>query len=90
MRTVPLAIFLVVALNGFASASSVLASTSESTAARPQQELNAGPVGFEQSRSAPLLKADAGSKPERRAASIVGRDAPQPKPVQIYWFFGGR
>jgi hypothetical protein len=90
MRTVTLAIFLVVALHGIASASVAFASTSEATAARPQQELNAGPVGFQQSRSAPLLKAEAETKPQRSAGNIVGRDVPQPKPVQIYWFFGGR
>jgi hypothetical protein len=90
MRTVTLAIFLVVALNGIASASSAFASTSEPTPARPQQELNAGPVGFEQSRSAPLLKAEAETKPERSTGSVVSREVPQPKPVQIYWFFGGR
>ena len=86
-------IFLVVAFQATATASTALASppaekttvaealsASENATAR----LDAGSV-----KTAPGLRADSERK-RQDAPEVLSKNFATPKPVQIYWFFGGR
>ena len=92
MRTLSLTIFVFVALQGMASATTASAS--------PLTEEPAMSAGISSSRSADISRYDvqearAGSSArttERKSprSDAQARSYPRPKPVQIYWFFGGR
>jgi len=89
MRTMSWTIFLVVALHGLGSASPVsAASSSQPVPSFARTEAGAGSV-LAEDRSA-VLKTEAERASPPTEAKVLSRDLAKPKPVQIYWFFGGR
>jgi hypothetical protein len=94
MRTALWAVFLVVALQGIASASTALASTevnlpvavvSATDVPSSTDRNDADPI-----KAQPQLRADGDRKPTSRQPQVLSKNVQSPKPVQIYWFFGGR
>ena len=93
MRTVMWTVFLVVALQGIATASTAFASPIEGTpsastvsdvstpAARPDAE----PPKADSQPAMSAERKQAGSRPQ-----VLSKNFQRPRPVQIYWFFGGR
>jgi len=90
MRTLSLAVFLVVVLQAVASASSAHASPTEQAAAPMRAHAKPAHVLAEENRSAAVLKGQREPVSQARDARVLIRDVPRPKPVKIYWFFGGR
>src|SRR5262245_59384830 len=89
MRTATLAIFLVVAVHGLASASPAFASPEASVSADPQVSQDANRVGPSDAKdpSQPSLTAQTERKPVRSEPEVLSSNFARPKPVQIYWFF---
>jgi hypothetical protein len=91
MRTSTWAIFLFVSLKGIASVSAALAAPA--TEATPTPAL-AGPsaaverLASDEQRPRPLVQVNSERKPAPVEAKTLSLSSP--KPVQIYWFFGGR
>ena len=86
MRTLGLTVFLFVAFQGVASAS--LAHRTDSSGQSHSgsvtaTERNAG-------NRERVYSANAPSKPPQSEIKVLSKDASRSKPVQIYWFFGGR
>ena len=95
MRTVLWTVFLVVALRGIASASvafgsPVAAGASVQANAVSGPEAGAAGLDVREDRAQASLRAPSERKPARSDAQILSKNFPRPKPVQIYWFFGGR
>ena len=93
MRTVLWTVFLVVALQGIASASTALASPDVNSptpvSASDGQNAAAGPDA-DMLKAQPSPSPDAERKPVRNQPQVLSKNFQSPKPVQIYWFFGGR
>jgi hypothetical protein len=95
MRTLLWTVFLVVAAQGIASASTASASpiAADITAtANVDTRADSGAARFDrgETRAQPSLHAQSEGKPARSEAQVLSKNVPRPKPVQIYWFFGGR
>ena len=95
MRTLSLTVFLYVALQGIASAATALASpiAGESPARAEtvsRTDTGADRLDLDDRRSAASFRATAERKPARSKAQVLSKDVSRPKPVRIYWFFGGR
>lgn len=95
MRTVLRTVFLVVALQAIASASTVFASPTAVEASAPAQaasgpEADANRFDASEVRAQSSLRVQTARKPARSEAQVLSKNFPRPKPVQIYWFFGGR
>jgi hypothetical protein len=93
MRTVLWAVFLVVALQGMAAASTALASpTAERVATAEGLSVSDGTSRLEANslRIQPGSRSDSERKPVRTQPEVLSKNFSNPKPVQIYWFFGGR
>jgi hypothetical protein len=91
MRTSTWAIFLFVSLKAVASvATAHAAPTTEpiATVAGPSTAVDR-PATDEQ-RSQRVVQVNHERKPETIQAKPLSKDFSSPKPVQIYWFFGGR
>jgi hypothetical protein len=91
MRTSTWAIFLFVSLQGIAAASGALGAPAEA----PQQlvvppAIAVARLDTDAQRPAPLVPAGHERKPEPIQGRTLSRDFSSPKPVKIYWFFGGR
>lgn len=93
-------VFLVVALQGiaaaatstaFASPTSEPVATTESvateTVAVPDRTTRLEASSL---RIQPASRAETERKPPRTQPEVLSRNFANPKPVQIYWFFGGR
>ena len=93
MRTVLWTVFLVVALQGMATASIALASpTAERVATAETLSGPDGTTRLEASslRIQPSSRSESERKPVRTQPEVLSKTFANPKPVQIYWFFGGR
>ena len=95
MRTALWTVFLVVALQGIASASTALASTDVNSptpaVSAADAESTVAASNADVLKVQPSLRADAErNKPERSQPEVLSKNFQSPKPVQIYWFFGGR
>jgi len=96
MRTALWAVFLVVALQGIASASTALASTEVNlpvaivSATDVPSSTDRNDVDPIKAQPQPSLRADGDRKPTSRQPQVLSKNVQSPKPVQIYWFFGGR
>jgi hypothetical protein len=86
MRTVLWTVFLVVALQGIASASTAFASPGAVNASVPADTVSRPEAAAAQ----PSPRTDAERRPVRSQPQVLSKNFPSPKPVQIYWFFGGR
>ena len=93
MRTALRTVFLVVALQGIASASTALASpdvnSPTTVSASDGQNAVPGPDA-DVLKAQPSPSADAERQPVRNQPQVLSKNFQSPKPVQIYWFFGGR
>jgi hypothetical protein len=94
MRTALWTVLLVVAIQGIAAASTALASPAEKVATA---ETTSVPDSTTRSRlEASALRTQSGPrsdserKPVRTEPQVLSRTFANPKPVRIYWFFGGR
>ena len=94
MRTVLWTVFLVVALQGMAAASTAFASpTAERVATAETLSVPDGtPTRLEASslRIQSSSRGESERKPVRTQPEVLSKNFSNPKPVQIYWFFGGR
>ena len=95
MRIVLRTVFLIVALQGIASASMAFASPMAVDASAPAQavsgpEADANRLDADEVRTQPPLRVQTERKPVTSEAQVLSKNFPRPKPVQIYWFFGGR
>jgi hypothetical protein len=91
MRTALLTVFLVVALQGMAGASTVVAAPTEKVAAEtlsPQD--SATRLEASALRIQPSSRSESDRKPVRAQPQVLSKSFSNPKPVRIYWFFGGR
>ena len=93
MRTMLWTVFLVVALQGMASASTVFASPTDMKS--PAQTRSAATpdiatARLDMLRVQPPLAAESDRKPIQTQPQVLSKNFSSPKPVQIYWFFGGR
>jgi hypothetical protein len=94
MHKVLWTIFLVVALQGMAAGSPALASPIDEKATVAERlsapdstiaRLDTGSV-----KTTPGLRAESVRKSTQDRPEILSKNFASPKPVQIYWFFGGR
>ena len=95
MRTVSWTVFLVVGLQGIASASTTFASPIAADASAPAEAVSGPQAGASrldagEVRTQSSLRARTERKPASSEAQVLSKNFPRPKPVQIYWFFGGR
>jgi hypothetical protein len=92
MRTVLWTVFLVVALQGIASASTAVASPTvvSSSASAEFSGLRPTRVDADALKAQPSQRPDAGRKAVPSQPQVLSKNFQSPKPVQIYWFFGGR
>lgn len=94
MRKVLWTVFLVAALQGVAAASTALASPpAERVATAETVSVPDGtPTRLEASslRIQPSSRGESVRKPVRTQPEVLSKNFSNPKPVQIYWFFGGR
>jgi hypothetical protein len=95
MRALLWTVFLVVAAQGIALASTASASplavemsASDDASSRP--DARATRLDAQEARPQTSLNAQSARKPARSEAQVLSKNFPRPKPVQIYWFFGGR
>ena len=92
MRTVLWTVFLVVALQGIGAASTALAAPAEKVATAETLSPPEGATRLEASslRLQPSSRSDAERKSARTQPQVLSKSFSTPKPVRIYWFFGGR
>jgi hypothetical protein len=88
-------VFLAVALQGIALVSTAHASpTAANSSALAESvsrpESTATRSDADALRAQPSPSADAERKPAPSQPQVLSKNFPSPKPVQIYWFFGGR
>lgn len=90
MRNVLCLAFLVgVASTSVALASPIAANSSGRADAVSRPEVSSRTESGEASAQ-PSLQAQSENKTDRRERQVLSKNFQQPKPVQIYWFFGGR
>ena len=92
MRASTWTIFLLVSLKGIASVSAALATPAtepDSAIVRPAAAVESLSAGGQRSET-PGLQGNTERKPGPIEAKPLSKDFSSPKPVQIYWFFGGR
>ncbi len=90
MRTALWTVFLIVALQGIASASTASASTDTPPAASSSAAEVPSPTARSVSAAQPSLRPESQHKADQNQAQVLTKNFQSPKPVQIYWFFGGR
>ena len=94
MRKVLWTVFLVVAIQGMAAASTALASpTAERTTAAETlsvPERTTARFDADALKTRPSLQTASERKVPRSQSEVLSKNFSNPKPVQIYWFFGGR
>jgi len=94
MRKVLWTVVLVVAFQGVAAASTALAApTAERVDSAETVSVPDGtPTRLEASslRIQPTSRGESARKPVRTQPEVLSKNFSNPKPVQIYWFFGGR
>ena len=93
MRKVLWTVFLVVAFQGMAAASTALASpTAEKATAETLSVRESTTARFEADavKTRPGLRTESERKALRSQPEVLSKNFSNPKPVQIYWFFGGR
>jgi hypothetical protein len=82
-------------LIGIASASTALASPTAANSSVPtdtaaRTEVISSRPETRESSTRPSSQARSESKPESGERQVLSKNFQHPKPVQIYWFFGGR
>jgi len=94
MRTVLWTVFLVVAAQGMASAStaSPTAERAPVAAAATTDIADTATTRLEAdaAKMQPSLRVNIEPKTARSEPQVLSKNFQSPKPVQIYWFFGGR
>ena len=95
MRALLWTAILVVAAQGIALASTAAASPiavemSAPADASSRPDARAARLDAREARPQSSLTAQSERKPARSEAQVLSKNFPRPKPVQIYWFFGGR
>ncbi len=95
MRALLWTVFLVVAAQGIAlapaaSASPLAAEISAPADADTRADADAARLEARMTRARPSLHAQSERNVPRSEAQVLSKNYPRPKPVQIYWFFGGR
>jgi len=88
-------VFNTAILVAIASASAALASPNTADSSVPadavsRPEIIATRPGTGEASRQPSLQAQSESKPDRGERQVLSKNFQRPKPVQIYWFFGGR
>lgn len=94
MRALLWTSILVVAAHGIVAASTAAASPIAVEVSAPadvsgRTDARADRLGQE-ARPQASLNAQSERKPARSETQVLSKNFPRPKPVQIYWFFGGR
>jgi hypothetical protein len=90
MRKLFWTVFLFVAFHGMATASTAFASPTEEKATLSVADSSVARLDGGAAKAQPGLRADGIRKPERVQSQVLSKNFANPKPVQIYWFFGGR
>ena len=91
MRTALWAVFLVIAIQGMAAASTeALAAPTGERVATAEAVADSTTTRLEAVRTPPSSRSDTERKPVRFQPQVLSKSFANPKPVQIYWFFGGR
>jgi hypothetical protein len=93
MRMLSLTVFLFVAIQGIATASTAFASptaVNASVQADTRSSQKATRFDVDEKRVAPSQRAKVERASTGDETQVLSKDYPQPKPVHIYWFFGGR
>jgi hypothetical protein len=93
MRHLLWTVFLVVAIQGMAAASTAHASpTAEKATLEPIPVPQSASTRLEASslRIQPSSRSESERKSDRTQPEVLSKNFANPKPVQIYWFFGGR
>jgi hypothetical protein len=91
MRVSSLAVLGLVLLQGIGSATTALAATDP----RPAQPLSARAGETDrhttaEARTHAALRREDAATPQASEAKALSKDFAKAKPVQVYWFFGGR
>lgn len=91
MRTMLWTVFLIVAVQTMAVASTAVASPSTVTATVPVSapEGTTRPNGQDDKAQA-AARRNQEEQPARVQSQVLSKNFASPKPVQIYWFFGAR
>ena len=90
MRTALWTVFLVVALQGIASASTAFASTDVTPASTVSAAEAPSPTVRADEKAQPSLRPEDQRRADSGQPQVLSKNFQRPKPVQIYWFFGGR
>jgi len=91
MRNVLCLAFLVgVASTSLALASPIAANSSDRADAVSRPEVVSSRSESGETSPQPSLRAQSENKADRRERQVLSKNFHQPRPVQIYWFFGGR
>jgi len=93
MRALLWTVFLVVAAQGIDLAPAASASPLAAEISAPadtRADANAARLEARVTRAQPSLHVQSERKVPRSEAQVLSKNYPRPKPVQIYWFFGGR
>ena len=90
MRNVLCTAFLVRIASASAALASPIAADSAVPAAVSRAEVVSARPETGEASAQTSLQAQSESKPERGERQVLSKNFQRPKPVQIYWFFGGR
>jgi hypothetical protein len=95
MRTAFMTVFLIVALQGIASASTALAAPADANSSAPAASATevpsaTAPAESDASKAQPTQRTDSERKALPIQPQVLSKNFQSPRPVQIYWFFGGR
>jgi hypothetical protein len=93
MRTMLWTVFLVVALQGMASASTAFASPTDMKSSAQTRSVPSSDVATARLDALgvqPPLAVGNERTPIQTQPQVLSKNFSSPKPVQIYWFFGGR
>ena len=92
MRSALWTVFLVVALQGIASASSAFASPMDENTSRASADVPSATEAVDaegsKAQTSPRTDFDRKSRPSQQ--QVLSKNLQSPRPMQIYWFFGGR
>lgn len=90
MRKLLWTVFLIVAFHGMATASTAFASPTAEKVTLSVADSSVARLDGDSVKTPPTLRADAVRVPERVQSQVLSKNFSNPKPVRIYWFFGGR
>lgn len=94
MRNAFMTVFLVVALQGTPVSAALASPMDENSSAPPASATEVpsapAPVEADASKVQAPLRTDTEHKPLPSQPQVLTKNFQSPKPVHIYWFFGGR